>query len=194
MIGKTVDLMLNDWSKIVLLYSLVHDFAELYNADKHNLKNIINIKSYNYTNLLMLYGQNMEVSVNISWCNETKQFLMTFIGGNLSINPHSLLKDQLQAHLNANHSLSQIAHILNETHQPLGSIAKLPILPQLGTPVRLIETFLFSSSKLNSFSESKDSRSLVLHHPAITFITSHLLSRLLLLGSSFERRWIDFHS
>lgn len=136
-IGKTVDLMLNDWLKIVLLYSLVHDFAELYNADKHNLMNIINIKSYSYTNLLLFYGQNMEVSVNISWCNDSKQFLMTFIGGNLSINPHSLLKDQLQAHLNANHSLAQIAHILNETHQPLGSIAKLPILPQLGVPVSL---------------------------------------------------------
>lgn len=52
----------------------------------------------------------------------------------MSLNPHSLLKDQLQAHLNANHNLAQIAHILNETYQPLGSIAKLPVLPQLGVP------------------------------------------------------------
>lgn len=133
-IGKTVDQMLNDWTKIVLLYSLVHDFAEMHNADKYNLKNIISVKSYSYTNLLLLYGQNKEVSVNISWCNDSKQFNATFIGGNLSINPHSLLKDQLQSHLNANHSLTQIAHILNETYQPLGSIAKLPILPQLGVP------------------------------------------------------------
>lgn len=140
--GKTVDLMLNDWMKIVLLYSLVHDFADLYNNDKFNLKNIITVKSYSYTNLLLMYGENKEVCVNLSWCNESKQFLMTFIGGNSLINPHSLLKDQLQAHLNANHNLSQIAHILNETYQPLGSIAKLPILPQLGTPVSGLAFFL----------------------------------------------------
>ena len=134
-IGKTVDQILNDWMKIVLLYALVHDFAELYNADKYNLKNIVTIKSYSYTNLLIQYGQNKDISVNINWCNETKQFQMTFIGGNMSMNPHSLMKDQLQAHLNANHSLAQIAHILNETYQPLGSIARLPVLPQLGVPV-----------------------------------------------------------
>lgn len=133
--GKTVDQILNDWMKIILLYSLVHDFSDLFNADKYNLKNIVNIKSYSYTNLLMIYGQNSEVNVNINWCNELKQFQMTFIGGNLAINPHSLMKDQLQAHLNSNHSLAQIAHILNETFQPLGSIAKLPVLPQFGVPV-----------------------------------------------------------
>lgn len=135
-VSKSVDQILNDWLKIVMLYSLVHDFAELYNGDKYNLKNIISVKSYSYTNLLLQYGQNKEISVNISWCNDSNQFQMTFIGGNLSINPHSLMKDQLQAHLNANHSLAQIAHILNETYQPLGSIAKLPVLPQLGIPVR----------------------------------------------------------
>lgn len=134
-IGRTVDQMLNDWIKIVCLYALVHDFAELYNADKYNLKNIISVKSYNYTNLLLLYGQNMEVSANITWCNDTKQFLMTFIGGNSSINAHSILRDQLQVHLNENYNLAQISHILNETYQPLSSIAKLPILPQLGIPV-----------------------------------------------------------
>lgn len=57
-IGKTVDQMLAHWMKIVLLYGLVHDFAELYNADKYNLKNIVSIKSYSYTNLLMTYGHN----------------------------------------------------------------------------------------------------------------------------------------
>ena len=142
-VSKTVDQMLNHWMKIVLLYSLMHDFAELYNADKYNLKNIVSIKSYSYTSLLMVYGHNKDVCVNINWCNDLKQFVMTFIGGNLSINPHSLLKDQLQAHLNANHSLAQIAHILNETYQPMGSIAKLPILPQLGVPNPKIPVLAF---------------------------------------------------
>jgi mediator of RNA polymerase II transcription subunit 14 len=133
-IAKTVDQMLAHWMKIVLLYGLVHDFAEVFNADKFNLKNIVSIKSYSYTNLLMVYGHNKDYSVNVSWCNDLKQFQLTFIGGHMSVNPHSLQRDQLQAHLNSNHSLTQIAHILNETYQPMGSISKLPILPQLGVP------------------------------------------------------------
>lgn len=32
LIGKTVDTLLNDWSKIVYLYSIVHEFADQYNA------------------------------------------------------------------------------------------------------------------------------------------------------------------
>ena len=141
-IGRTVEVLLNDWIKIVCLYSLVHDFAELYNGDKYNLKNIVNIKSYSYTSLLMLYGvgQNKEVNVNISWCNNIKQFQMTFIGGNTAINAHSMMRDQLQSYLNENYSLAQLVHILNETYQPLSSIAKLSILPQLGIPVSIKHT------------------------------------------------------
>lgn len=141
-IGNTVETLLYDWIKIVCLYSLVHDFAELYNADKYNLKNIVTIKSYSYTSLLMLYGvgQNKEVNVNISWCNDIKQFQLTFVGGNSAINAHSMMRDQLQSYLNENYSLAQLVHILNETYQPLSSIAKLSILPQLGIPVRLYST------------------------------------------------------
>ena len=46
-----------------------------------------------------------------------------------------MMRDQLQSYLNHNHSLAQIVHLLNETYQPLSSIAKLPIIPQLGIPV-----------------------------------------------------------
>lgn len=45
------------------------------------------------------------------------------------------MREQLQAHLNRHHNLSQIVHIIHETYQPLSSIAKLPIIPQLGIPV-----------------------------------------------------------
>ena len=47
-----------------------------------------------------------------------------------------MMREQLQSHLNCNYSLSQIVHILHETYQPLSSIAKLPIIPQLGIPVQ----------------------------------------------------------
>lgn len=93
------------------------------------------IKSYSYTNLLIGYGPNKDVTVSVFWCNKTKEYKLIFTGGNTAINAHSMMHEQLQAHLNRHHNLSQIIHLLHETYQPLSSIAQLPIIPQLGIPV-----------------------------------------------------------
>ncbi|XP_055533102.1 mediator of RNA polymerase II transcription subunit 14 [Wyeomyia smithii] len=130
-VDRIVDMILNDWSKIVYLYTLVHDFREQMRNDKYNLHNIVTIKSYSYTSLLLAYGPNKEVNVNIYWDIEAKEFKMVFTGGNSAINAHSMMRDQLQAHLNHNYDLAQIVHLLHETYQPLSSIAKLPIIPHL---------------------------------------------------------------
>lgn len=163
-VGRTIDSLLNDWSKIVYLYSIVHDFAEQYKNgefkiknEKYNLQNLVTIKSYSYTSLLLGFGPNKEVSVNIFWCTEAKEFKMVsfcfvklsaqshfigflfypqiFIGGNSAINAHSMMREQLQSHLNRHISLAQIVILLHETYQPLSSIAKISIIPQLGVPV-----------------------------------------------------------
>ncbi|KAG4074048.1 hypothetical protein HA402_014253 [Bradysia odoriphaga] len=134
MVNKTINSLLSDWSKIVYLYSIVHEFAEQYKNEKYNLQNLVTVKSYNYNNLLLGYGPNKEVTVNIFWCTEAMEFKMVFTGGNSAINAHSMMREQLQSHLNRHYSLSQIVHILHETYQPLSSIAKLPIIPQLGIP------------------------------------------------------------
>lgn len=46
-------------------------------------------------------------------------------------NAHSLMKEQLEAHLNRHMNLAQLIHILHETLQPLTSINKLSTIPQL---------------------------------------------------------------
>lgn len=143
MVKVTVDNLLNDWSKFVFLYTLVHDFAEEYKSNKFNLQNIITIKSYTYTSLLIGYGPNKEVHMNVFWDTESKEFRTIFTGGNTAINAHSMMRDQIQAHLNRYHSLSQIIYILNETYQPLSSIAKLPIIPQLGIPKPQVPVLTF---------------------------------------------------
>lgn len=165
-VNHTIDSLLNDWSKIVYLYHLVHDFAEQFKNGSYiylkispncgtkndpfltcylwiffvkfsevNLPNFIAIKSYSYTNLLIGYGPNKEVTVSIFWCTKSKEYKLIFNGGNTAINAHTIMREQLQAHLNRHHNLSQIVHIIHETYQPLSSIAKLPIIPQLGIPV-----------------------------------------------------------
>jgi mediator of RNA polymerase II transcription subunit 14 len=75
-VEKTVDLLLKDWSKIVYLYTLVHDFKEQYNNEKFNLQNAMTIKSYSYTNLLIAYGNKKDVNLSIYWCTEAKMFKM----------------------------------------------------------------------------------------------------------------------
>lgn len=45
-------------------------------AEKYNLQNLVTVKSYNYNNLLLGYGPNKEVTVNIFWCTEAMEFKM----------------------------------------------------------------------------------------------------------------------
>lgn len=109
-----------------------------------NLQNFVVIKSYSYTNLLIGYGPNKQVTVSINWCTKSKEYKMIFNGGNTAINAHTIIREQLQTHLNRHHNLSQIIYMIHETYQPLSSIAKLPIIPQLVTSVRFIYfIFLF---------------------------------------------------
>lgn len=97
MVSKTIDSLLSDWSKIVYLYSIVHEFADQFkngklvhqlietpgvncflfaSTEKYNLQNLVTVKSYNYNNLLLGYGPNKEVTVNIFWCTEAMEFKM----------------------------------------------------------------------------------------------------------------------
>ncbi|CAG5108193.1 Similar to MED14: Mediator of RNA polymerase II transcription subunit 14 (Aedes aegypti) [Cotesia congregata] len=146
-VSKTVDCLLNDWAQIVYLYSIVQDFTEYLKIEKYNLRNMVSIKSYSYSKLIIAYGPNRGATVTIYWSTNDKAFKLIFGKSpmNTSINAHSLMKEQLEAHLNRHKSLAQIIQILNETLQPLISISKLPIIPQLGVhnsrPQVPIQTF-----------------------------------------------------
>ncbi|XP_044010712.1 mediator of RNA polymerase II transcription subunit 14 isoform X2 [Aphidius gifuensis] len=133
-VSRTVDLLLNDWAQIVHLYSIVEDLAEYLTIEKYNIRNMISIKSYSYSRLVIAYGPNRGATLTVQWSTNDKAFKLIFCKSpnNTTINAHSLMKEQLEAHLNRHKNLAQIIHILNETLQPLISISKLPIIPQLG--------------------------------------------------------------
>ncbi|XP_026466667.1 mediator of RNA polymerase II transcription subunit 14 isoform X2 [Ctenocephalides felis] len=128
----TVESFLNDWSQIAHLYTIVQEFAEYYKADKYNLQSIMSIKSYTYLKLILGYGLDKGATVTIFWSAETKSFRMIFGTNSTAINAHSIMREQLEAHLNRYRDLTQIARLLHETYEPLVSLGKLPILPQLG--------------------------------------------------------------
>ncbi|XP_033360225.1 mediator of RNA polymerase II transcription subunit 14 [Bombus vosnesenskii] len=132
-VSRTVDALLNDWAQIVYLYSIVHGLAEYFKMEKYNLRNMVSIKSYNYSKLVLTYGPNRGATVTVQWSTNDKAFKLIFGKSPTSTttNAHSIMKEQLEAHLNTHRNLAQLIHILHETLQPLTSISKLPTIPQL---------------------------------------------------------------
>ncbi|XP_032682223.1 mediator of RNA polymerase II transcription subunit 14 isoform X1 [Odontomachus brunneus] len=132
-VSRTVDALLNDWAQIVHLYTIVHDLAEYFKMEKYNLRNMVSIKSYNYSKLVLAYGPNHGAAVTVQWSIAEKAFKLIFGKSptNTISNAHSLMKEQLEAHLNRHMNLAQLIHIFHETLQPLTSISKLSTIPQL---------------------------------------------------------------
>lgn len=100
--------------------------------DKYNLANMFSVKSYNYSKLILCYGPDKGAMVSISWNSQENVFKLAFGAANNALNAHSLIREQLEAHLNQYRNLAQIVQLLYETYEPLISISKLPTLPQLG--------------------------------------------------------------
>lgn len=90
------------------------------------------IRSYSYSKLVIGYGPDRGALVTVQWNEQNKAFHLIFGANNQTPNAHSLIKEQLEAHLNRHRNLAQIIHLLHETYQPIISISKLPTLPQLG--------------------------------------------------------------
>lgn len=131
-VSKTVDALLSDWAQIAHLYTLVEDLAEYFRMEKFNLSSMVSIKSYSYSKLVLGYGPERGATVTVQWNSQTQAFTLVFGGSGNSVNAHSLMREQLEAHLNRHRNLAQIVHLLHETYEPLVSISKLPTIPQLG--------------------------------------------------------------
>ena len=134
MITRNVDSLLNDWSQIVYLYMIVYNLSEYLShySEKFNLNNMFTVKSYSYSKLVLCYGPDKGAVVSITWSSTEKLFQLAFGTNTNSLNAHSLIKEQLEAHLNQHRNLAQIVQLLHETYEPLISISKLPTTPQMG--------------------------------------------------------------
>ncbi|KAL1465599.1 hypothetical protein WDU94_005154 [Cyamophila willieti] len=132
-IAKTVEAFLNDWAQIVHLYVLMEDLAEYMKSEKSNqIANLFSIKSYSYSRLILSYGPGGHATVNIFWNTHGHGFSLIFGSVHQTINAHVLMREQLEAYLNAHRNLARLIHILNSTYKPLFSISKLSTIPQLG--------------------------------------------------------------
>lgn len=93
---------------------------------------MFSVKSYNYSKLILCYGPDKGAMVSINWNSQDNVFKLAFGAANNALNAHSVIREQLEAHLNQYRNLAQIVQLLYETYEPLISISKLPSLPQLG--------------------------------------------------------------
>ncbi|CAB3376625.1 Hypothetical predicted protein [Cloeon dipterum] len=130
-VPATVDALLRDWHTLENLYQLVDDLAFFFkNGDKYGLSGLVTIKSYSYKRLVVSYGAERALSVSVTWSAEERAFKL--ILNPSTSNPHSLVREQLQAHLNRHRDLALTLALVCETQEPLQALAKLPGLPQLG--------------------------------------------------------------
>ena len=110
---KVVQQILDEWTAITHLFSLVNDFSVIYNDSRTKLQQYIDIESYSYRRLSMLYGPNRTNVVNIQWRSDAKQFQLNLgsVGSSATINPHVIMLTQLQQELNCTRSLAQLAQV-----------------------------------------------------------------------------------
>lgn len=153
---------------------------------------MINVISYNYSTLLFGYGPKKEVLCEISWASDKIGFTITVQGGITLVNAHSVVREQLTAHLNTRHNLAQLVQLLNETYQPLASIARLPIMPLLGVPVCILYNSYFFSlfyllyNNLFGYTETTGTSSIILFISTIRVSDAYSLSSCLLFRNTFS--------
>lgn len=93
---------------------------------------MFSIKSYNYNKLILCYGPDKGAMVTINWNSQENLFKLAFGATNNALNAHSIIREQLESHLNQHRNLAQLVQLLHETFEPLISISKLSTIPQLG--------------------------------------------------------------
>jgi mediator of RNA polymerase II transcription subunit 14 len=112
------------------------------------LSNAVGIQTYSFEEVTLEYGPGHKQTVRVRHDAAKGRFKLSF-GGQQELSgmcPHSIVKEQLEEHLNANANLALLAKILHETYSPLKSVCRLPNTPQLGVSMQKanhpVETFV----------------------------------------------------
>ncbi|XP_065213759.1 mediator of RNA polymerase II transcription subunit 14-like isoform X2 [Planococcus citri] len=145
--SKIVDSLMADWSQIVHLYCLIEDMAEYSRLGKFNSSSVATVTSYNYSSLVICYGDaRRQATATFRWNANINSFEISFGFTGIGSNAHSLVKEQLEDHLNRNRNLAQLIQILCETYPPLVSLNRLPSTPHLyvtnSEPLAPVITFI----------------------------------------------------
>lgn len=129
--GVVVDDLLDDWLAIEKLYQVVCDFGKVV----HLYTQSIEVRSFTYKKLCLVYGPCKSYSVTIHWKSMEKRFHLTFgvcgIQGGYT-NPHSLVSIQLQNEFNQCKCIATLVETLDSTLEPLSAFINLSTVTHLG--------------------------------------------------------------
>jgi len=120
---KTVSALVGEWNSMAHLHSLVREYARY-----SRVVELVTIQSYNYRSIVLEYGPSQCYTATITWNVNSSSFCLTF-GGTDGMNPHCIMKSQLEIHLNKERSLALLGKILHETYGPVRSLCRLPNTP-----------------------------------------------------------------
>lgn len=123
---KTVTSLVGEWNALAHVFSLYRDYNKY-----AKLTEVVSLQSFNYRNIVLEYGPSNIYSCTVKWDPVKKSFSLAFggtgVGGGM--NPHILMKSQLEVDLNRERSVARLGKLLQETVGPVRSLLRLPTTP-----------------------------------------------------------------
>ena len=124
--NKTVLALVGEWRSMAHIHSLVREYAR-YSA----MMELVTIQSYNYRSVVLEYGPGNIYRAAVTWSPATESFSLSFsgVGAGGGMNPHAIMKSQLEVDLNKERSVARLGKLLEETLGPVRSLVRLPTTP-----------------------------------------------------------------
>ena len=128
---KTVASLLGEWSSMAHCHSLVRNYSRYLAAESVRPEEMCAVQSYTYRTVVLEYGPAAAYNSAVTWSPEKSNFTIAF--GSTSavtgVNPHCLMKTQLEIQLNKERNLALLGKVLAETWSPVKSLSRLPTTP-----------------------------------------------------------------
>ena len=128
---KTVASLRGEWSSMAHCHGLVRRYARYLAAEAARPEELCAVQSYSYRSIVLEYGPAAAYTAAVTWSTDRNQFTIAFGSSNSTtgVNPHCLMKTQLEIQLNKEHNLALLGKILTETWCPVKSLSRLPSTP-----------------------------------------------------------------
>ena len=120
--GSTVAAVVGEWASLAQLHSLARELGR-------TGSNLVSVQSYTYRSLVLEYGPANCYTCTVTWAALSARFALSFGGSAGAVNPHSVMRAQLELELEQSRSLALLGRLLQETAQPVRSLLRLPATP-----------------------------------------------------------------
>ncbi len=145
---STVKSIVQEWAQMAHLFELVSGLEKHLRSDASHVASFVSINRYDFKEVTLEYGPGRKQLARVRWSMPDSCFRLSFGGVDdlAGSCPHSLVREQLEHHLNRHRDLALTLKIMHETYAPLASLCRLPRTPQMGVNTskvnQPVETFV----------------------------------------------------